>query len=781
MKNPKGALTKAGQEVKQRAFRDVLNRFNSVFSRFNRKLISVIPSQYRWLVPFLQQELELKPPTVDDLKQRFITTPEGEVIAVEISDELEVVSEEKPLVLLEGDLPDILQFGREIQGLRRRYQVEQYLGDRHRGRIYLGIDISDRRPVVIKEYPLDLYLFNDQEVKERRKRFKSFAGLALADGKIQDFRLIQPLEAIADTLERRCYLIYDHFPDQSQTLAKFLQQFERMNEREVYTVLDQVLQSLQFLHSQKFRFPSGIITVGLSHGNLQLTNLIWVKKSYNFLVYLMDLCLWDELFNGSQKLTYLFDKQTSQTKDLRDLGYIAFNLLIGNIDETSLDPSNENNWPVGINQELKEVIQNLMGLGFKSYSSAEIARLDLIKIDFNDLKNSLDETVEETIIEPKKKRNYRLLFLLLGLLGVFLLGLLIWLFSRNNESPEILTDQSVISLEQIAGIPSGNFTYLTANNGVWRYVLTQPNLLGQGKTLETELATFLPQLYLKYRFPLVSVIEALSFGEFEEETPADFGITSLIDDSPIKFNYEKFAYEKFAYDGLVFFVAFSYANRENSLPNALNGTISLENIRKLYTGKIKNWQEIGGPNLPVRKLYISPDEEMLTIFKQRVLGDEISVTLFNNLLEKKDLKPDSPEIVRLNSSTVTLRSIIGDFEQSTPIASMGFDALSKVFGQCSVYPLAISHNGNGEVSPLLDQNSQQPITPKTDLCQKGSYRHNTEAFITQSYPLTYSLAVVYPRDNRQQPIGRKFAEILKSAEIQPLLRETNLVPLQPLE
>jgi serine/threonine protein kinase len=741
----------------------------------------VIPSQYRWLVPFLQQELELKPPSMEDLKQRFITTPEGDVIAVEIPDQLTVISEEKPLLLLEGDLPDLLEFGREIQGLRRRYQVEKYLGDRHRGRIYLGIDVSERRPVVIKEYPLAFYSFNDAEVKERRKRFKSFAGLTLADGKIQDFRLIQPLEAIADTLERRCYLIYDHFPDQSQTLAGFLKEFERMNERDVYTVLDQVLQSLQFLHSQKFRFPSGIVTVGLSHGNLQLTNLVLVKKSYNFLVYLMDLCLWDELFNGSQKLTYLFDQETSQAKDLRDLGYIAFNLLMGNLDETPLDPASENSWIVNINPGLKLVIQNLMGIGNNIYYSAEMARRDLLKIDIFALNQTPEIEVLEPEIERKNKKNYRLILLVVGILGVFLLGLLIWLFSRNQKPTEVLTDQSLVSLEQISGIPVGDFLYLTESGGVWRYVLTQPNLLGQNKTLESEIKRLQPGLNFRYKFPSNSVIEALFLSELNPENPFNFGVTALIDDSPVKFNYEKFAYEKFAYDGLVFFVAFSYSNRENSLPNALNGTISLENIRKLYTGKIKNWREIGGPNLPVRKLYVSPDEEMLTIFKKRVLRDEVSITIFNNLLEKKDLKPDSPEIVRLNSSTVTLRSIIGDFEQSTPIASMGFDALSKVFGQCSVYPLAIGDNGSRSISPLLDQNSTQPITPKTDLCQKGSYRHNQEVFITQSYPLTYSLTVVYPRDNRQQPIGRKFAEILNSAEIQPLLKETNLVPLQPLE
>jgi hypothetical protein len=41
--------------------------------------------------------------------------------------------------------------------------------------------------------------------------------------------------------------------------------------------------------------------------------------------------------------------------------------------------------------------------------------------------------------------------------------------------------------------------------------------------------------------------------------------------------------------------------------------------------------------------------------------------------------------------------------------------------------------------------------------------------------------VIYLRDNRQEPIGEKFAEILKTTQVQCLLSETGLIPLRKLD
>lgn len=92
--------------------------------------------------------------------------------------------------------------------------------------------------------------------------------------------------------------------------------------------------------------------------------------------------------------------------------------------------------------------------------------------------------------------------------------------------------------------------------------------------------------------------------------------------------------------------------------------------------------------------------------------------------------------------------------------------------------LSLSRWQRPPVQPL-SQRSRQPINTATDLCnQKGGYFPDFQAFQTGRYPLAYPEAVVYRRDNRRLPIGRGFANILKTQESQGLLGKTGVVPFQ---
>jgi ABC-type phosphate transport system substrate-binding protein len=126
-----------------------------------------------------------------------------------------------------------------------------------------------------------------------------------------------------------------------------------------------------------------------------------------------------------------------------------------------------------------------------------------------------------------------------------------------------------------------------------------------------------------------------------------------------------------------------------------------------------------------------------------------------------------------------LRKVIRDFEEKE-IGAIAFGTISKAFGQCSVYPLALVEGEKDPVQVLVQDNNQ-PINPAIDLCKdKGSYFPDRQVLKTGSYPLGYPLAVVYPRDNSRPPVGAKFAEMLRTEEGQRLLGKTGVVPLQPL-
>jgi ABC-type phosphate transport system substrate-binding protein len=256
----------------------------------------------------------------------------------------------------------------------------------------------------------------------------------------------------------------------------------------------------------------------------------------------------------------------------------------------------------------------------------------------------------------------------------------------------------------------------------------------------------------------------------------DFAVTDLTDNlSNCNSNIMGLEYQKVAYDGLVVFVAFSYSKRERGLPKALNGQITLEQLRQLYTGKIDNWKKLDGPDLPV-KLYTPSETDALRIFEQRVLKDEVAIKTFQSLQRKGISK--EPKIERV-STLKMLRNVIQDFEQHE-VGAIAFATISKVFGQCSVYPLALVE-GKKEPVQVLVQDNGEPINPTIDLCKdKGSYFPDPQVLQTGRYPLGYPLVVVYPRDNSRPLFGAKFAEMLRTEEGQRLLDKTGVVPLQPL-
>jgi len=126
-------------------------------------------------------------------------------------------------------------------------------------------------------------------------------------------------------------------------------------------------------------------------------------------------------------------------------------------------------------------------------------------------------------------------------------------------------------------------------------------------------------------------------------------------------------------------------------------------------------------------------------------------------------------------------AILQDFENDTPQLGIGFGLLSQAFGQCSVYPLAVSVGDVGEAVQPLVQNNGQPVDPTTDLCNdKGGYALDVNAFSSDHYPLTIVLEVIYPKEGDRAQAGQQFAAMLRTEEGQQLLRETGLVPIRKL-
>ena len=137
------------------------------------------------------------------------------------------------------------------------------------------------------------------------------------------------------------------------------------------------------------------------------------------------------------------------------------------------------------------------------------------------------------------------------------------------------------------------------------------------------------------------------------------------------------------------------------------------------------------------------DKESVQIFEKRVLKTEAAIAAFQNLAQ------DGNNSITKLSTFDSLRQLIQDFEKDQPVGSISFGSISQVFGQCSVYPLALADDWQSFVSPLVMQTGKV-VTPDIDLCnEKGNYVQNYNAFINKTYPLSFPISVVYLRDNRR--------------------------------
>lgn len=743
--------------------------------------VPTLPGRIAWMVPFLRERIPQRwlPESLQQEAERRLRQRAG---LEEAEAEVAALTTAPTGLILPPhsfELPPPLAEKVQLQGRKGRYQIHQPQGQRGIGQIYLAEQVLEDRPVVIKEYWLPEHRFSAADIRQRLGAFNRLAGVNLADGRVQDARLIQPWDAITDVVQQRCYLITPGQLGALPTLRSHLAHFGLMGEAQVRLLLNQVLQTLECLHGQKYRLPSGQVTAGLAHGNLSLDSLLMAGQGNQFFVYACDLALWEHLFDPENALS----ANPRPADDLVALGRVAGQLLSGQEEpDQALSLSSQ---PVStpgpaLSTELtpafRAFLQRLMGMTVP-FESATDARQALLKLPVALPVSAPVRTVAPEADPPKKRRRVR--WWLLGLLiGTLLLtGLVGWW--RLRSRPAVAQgDPLVCCLADVAGIPRQKSTYTAVSGSSWDYIWQQLGLLAQGRTLEEILQQKQPKFKLSYRPVPYATDDAAAEAVLERvrQGQADFAISSLAVDTP------ELEAQTIAYDGLAAFVVFSYDRRNQSLPTALSGQISFAQLRRLYLEDVPTWKTLDPklPDLPVR-LYAPQDPEVLQIFEQRVLQTPSAIAAFRRRFEDKGALVSSASSIRLLPMFPLLRTVIQDFEDQG-VGAIAFGPLSQVYGQCAVYPLALVGD-DAKAAPIqpLAQENNAPITPQTNLCDdKGSYFPNIEAFRTGTYPLAYPLSVVYRRDNSQPPFGRKFAELFQTEEGQQFLGTAGLVPLQPL-
>lgn len=187
-------------------------------------------------------------------------------------------------------------------------------------------------------------------------------------------------------------------------------------------------------------------------------------------------------------------------------------------------------------------------------------------------------------------------------------------------------------------------------------------------------------------------------------------------------------------------------NPDISLPG-----ITVKDLKKIYTGKISNWKELGGPNLKIIP------------YSKRNKGGTVEF-FTKNVLQKEKFGND---IQTVATTTEALQKVSqnrgGIFYASAP----------EIVRQCSVKPLPIGRVGQRFVPPY-----QKPLIPPYQ-CPDKRNKLNVAAFKSDEYPMTRRLFVVIKNNGKiEEEAGEAYAQLMLTQEGQKLISEAGFVRIR---
>ncbi len=176
-------------------------------------------------------------------------------------------------------------------------------------------------------------------------------------------------------------------------------------------------------------------------------------------------------------------------------------------------------------------------------------------------------------------------------------------------------------------------------------------------------------------------------------------------------------------------------------PGVVIPGLSLNQLQSIFLGKITNWNQVGGSDLPITPISIDPKT-----------STEIAL-----LMESDPGAVNAVHAVIAADYNAAIRQV------SAKPGAISFGSFAALKGQESVRMLAISKvQSPNQYVPPYDINA--------DI--------NTRAIQSGSYPLSYTLYVVYRRDGTDsERAGIAYTNIMLSAEGQHLIENAGFMPL----
>jgi phosphate transport system substrate-binding protein len=188
-------------------------------------------------------------------------------------------------------------------------------------------------------------------------------------------------------------------------------------------------------------------------------------------------------------------------------------------------------------------------------------------------------------------------------------------------------------------------------------------------------------------------------------------------------------------------------------PNLEISGLTLDQLKQIYTGKITNWQQVGGSDLAIvpysRRLQ---DGGTVEFFDENVLGGE----------------KFGDNVKFIPTTTQALQELAknpgGIYYASAP----------EVVGQCTVKPLPLGRKVEQLVPPY-----KLPFVPLSQ-CPQQRNQLNAIAFQTGEYPITRRLFVIVKQNGQSadQQAGEVYAKFLLTSQGQELIAKAGFVRIR---
>ena len=182
--------------------------------------------------------------------------------------------------------------------------------------------------------------------------------------------------------------------------------------------------------------------------------------------------------------------------------------------------------------------------------------------------------------------------------------------------------------------------------------------------------------------------------------------------------------------------------------------LTLAQLKDIYTGKIANWNQVGGPNLTITPYSLPAKDSGIAEFFEHF------VMQYLPFAENVTFVPTTT-----NAVGQVAHNLGGIFYASAP----------EVIGQCRIKPLSIGHHSDELIPPY-----QEPLVPPSK-CPERRNQLNLTAMQTGQYPILQPLFVAVKHDGRvNEQAGKAYAHLLLTDQGQELIRRAGFIPIRCL-